>query len=138
MGVTREEIIKHMKVMADNARHMDDVMMYVMTVKDLEVVREAAEFLTARPAIHIHKEYPEHEWKRKENGEIDDCAFDMDNHNGPMCVRCWDSFCIWCEPNGFETHKRCVVDWYECPECGGAVPEGQGHCAHCGKGIVWE
>ena len=136
--MTRKEIIEHMKVMGQNAAKMDEVMMYVMTRKDCEVVMAAAEILTARPAIHIHKEYPEHEWKRKENGEIDDCAFDTDHHNGPVCVRCLDSFCIWCEPNGFETHKRCVVDRYECPECGRGVYNGQEHCTHCGKGIVWD
>lgn len=45
--MTREEIIEHMKVMADHAA-MDDAMPYVMTVKDLEVVKAAAEILTAQ------------------------------------------------------------------------------------------
>ena len=45
--MTREEIIEHMKVMADHAA-MDDAMLYVMTVKDLDVVKEAAELLTAQ------------------------------------------------------------------------------------------
>ena len=26
----------------------------------------------AKPPIHIHEEYKEHDWKRKENGDIDD------------------------------------------------------------------
>ena len=136
--MTREEIIERMKVMAQNADRMDEVMLYVMTVKDMDVVREAAEMLTARPAKHIHEEYPEHEWERQENGEIDEFAMDVDNHNGPMCVRCWESFCVHCEPDGYETHKHCVVDKFECPECGKTVYEGQKYCAHCGRGIVWD
>jgi hypothetical protein len=45
--VTREEIIEHMKVMGQNAARMDEVMMYVMTRKDCEVVMAAAELLEA-------------------------------------------------------------------------------------------
>ena len=45
--MTRKEIIEHMKVMADHAA-MDDAMLYVMTVKDLDVVKEAAEILEAQ------------------------------------------------------------------------------------------
>lgn len=45
LTMTREEIIEHMKVMGQNAARMDDVMMYVMTRKDCEVVMAAAEFL---------------------------------------------------------------------------------------------
>ena len=46
--MTREEIIEHMKVMGQNAARMDDVMMYVMTRKDCEVVMAAAELLEAQ------------------------------------------------------------------------------------------
>lgn len=46
--MTREEIIEHMKVMGQNATKMDEVMMYVMTRKDCEVVMAAAEILTAQ------------------------------------------------------------------------------------------
>ena len=45
--MTREEIIEHMKVIGQNAARMDDVMMYVMTRKDCEVVMAAAELLEA-------------------------------------------------------------------------------------------
>jgi hypothetical protein len=45
--VTRGEIIEHMKVMGQNAARMDEVMMYVMTRKDCEVVMAAAELLEA-------------------------------------------------------------------------------------------
>lgn len=45
--MTREEIIEHMKAMGQNAAGMDEVMMYVMTRKDCEVVMAAAELLEA-------------------------------------------------------------------------------------------
>lgn len=45
--MTREDIIEHMKVMGQNAARMDEVMMYVMTRKDCEVVMAAAELLEA-------------------------------------------------------------------------------------------
>lgn len=33
--------------------------------------------LIPKPLIHIHEEYPEHQWRRKENGEIDDLQWNL-------------------------------------------------------------
>ena len=52
--MTREEIVAHMKVMGQNAARMDDVMMYVMTRKDCEVVMAAAELLEAQEPRKPH------------------------------------------------------------------------------------
>ena len=135
--MTREEIIEHMKVMGQNAARMDEVMMYVMTRKDCEVVMAAAKLLEALPPTHIHEEYPEHDWYRNEDGTINGSAMDCDTHSGPMCKRCGDSFCVFCEPDGFETHKPCVIDKFVCPECGRVVLDGQKFCSHCGRGLIW-
>ena len=114
--MTREEIIEHMKVMGQNAARMDEVMMYVMTRKDCEVVMAAAELLEALPPTHIHEEYPEHDWYRNEDGTINGSAMDCDTHSGPMCKRCGDSFCVFCEPDGFGPgvmafHSLDLADW---------------------------
>ena len=39
---------------------------------------------------------PTHRWKRDEYGEIDRFAMNSDYHNGPMCERCWASYCLHC------------------------------------------
>lgn len=42
-------------------------------------------------------EWSEHDWERDKNGEIDDFAFGVGYCNGPMCKRCFYSFCEHCE-----------------------------------------
>jgi hypothetical protein len=49
----------------------------------------------------------EHDWELDEDGEIDTFAFEVDNHNGPACKRCFYSYCHHCQ-NGPD--KPCKVD----------------------------
>ncbi len=91
----------------------------------------------AKPPVHIYEEYPEHDWKRKENGDIDDFAWDGDYHNGPMCKRCYYSFCVLCNPNGWDK-KRCIIDEYKCPKCGMDISEGTKFCPDCGQAVKWK
>lgn len=107
---------------------------------DAQAVMEAVRVLKAqepRQAKHIHEEYPEHFWKRKEDGEIDEFAYEGDFHNGPVCVRCGDSFCKHCEPDGYETHRHCVTDKYVCPNCERLLTWGVNYCSNCGQGVKW-
>jgi hypothetical protein len=90
----------------------------------------------AKPPVHIHEEYPEHDWERKENGDIDDFAYDGDYHNGPMCKRCYYSFCIHCDPNGWNK-KPCIIDEYNCPKCGRYISKGTKFCSDCGQAVKW-
>lgn len=90
----------------------------------------------AKPPVHIHEEYPEHDWERKENGDIDDFAYDGDYHNGPMCKRCYYSFCIYCDPNGWNK-KPCIIDEYKCPKCGRYISKGTKFCSDCGQEVKW-
>src|SRR6266542_915792 len=39
-----------------------------------------------------------HQWKRDANGQIDEFAYDGDNHAGPQCEICFDCFCKYCHP----------------------------------------
>lgn len=41
--------------------------------------------------------WPGHAWQLDEDGEIDDFAYDGDEHNGPRCTLCDESYCQHCE-----------------------------------------
>lgn len=88
----------------------------------------------AKPPIHVHEEYPEHDWKTDEDGKIDEWAMSYEFHNGPMCKRCYHSFCIHCEPNGFNDGP-CVIDEYKCPKCGCILQKGTKFCSECGQAV---
>lgn len=38
-----------------------------------------------------------HEFALDEDGDID--IYDNDNHGGPWCRLCSDSWCMWCDPD---------------------------------------
>lgn len=89
-----------------------------------------------KPPIHVHQEYPEHDWETYENGEVDDFAWWHEYCNGPMCKRCYYSFCIHCEPNGW--HKEpCIVDFFKCPNCGEKINKNTKFCDNCGQAVKW-
>lgn len=89
--------------------------------------------------IHIHEEYPEHDWKTDEDGNIDEFAMEFEFHNGPACKRCGYSFCKYCEPNGWN-EKPCVIDYYQCPKCGKRILKGKNikYCVDCGQAVKWD
>ena len=89
--------------------------------------------------IHIHEEYPEHDWEKDKNGKVDEFAFDYGYHNGPMCKRCGYSFCMHCKPNGWN-EKPCVIDYYQCPKCGTHIIKDDRktlYCERCGQVMKW-
>lgn len=108
-----------------------------------EMPDEALKTQEPQPPKHIHEEYPEHDWERKKDGSIDEFAIESGFHNGPRCKRCNDSFCVHCEPDGYETHKPCIVDEDRCPECGRELfpPWGKArkitYCMDCGQAVKW-
>lgn len=92
-----------------------------------------------KPPIHIHDEYPEHDWERDEDGEIDEFAMNYEFHNGPMCKRCGYSFCEHCKPNGWN-EEPCVIDYYQCPKCGKHIFKNSKnieYCVNCGQAVKW-
>lgn len=112
----------------------------------VEVVPESITLkaLEPQPPKHIHEEYPEHDWERKKDRSIDEFAMESDFHNGPRCKRCYDTFCVHCVPDGYETHKPCIIDEDRCPKCGNKLfpPFGKArkitYCANCGQAVKWE
>ena len=91
----------------------------------------------AKQPIHVYEEFQEHDWCRNEDGEIDEFAFYEDYHNGPICKRCDYSFCIWCDPNGWNK-KPCVIDEYKCPRCEQRISKGTKFCSNCGQAMQWD
>lgn len=93
-----------------------------------------------KPPIHIHEEYPEHDWETDENGNIDEWAMSYEHHNGPACERCGYSFCMHCKPNGWN-EEPCVIDYYQCPKCSERIHKGGKnieYCVNCGQAVKWE
>lgn len=50
-------------------------------------------------------EWAKHDWKRREDGEVDTSAWESDNHSGPMCSRCYYSYCDMCRSEPSEPCK---------------------------------
>ena len=113
------------------------VMRYLDSLTDAIALLKEQE---PKPPIHIHEEYPEHDWVTDKDGNIDEWAMEYEYHNGPACKRCGYSFCEHCKPNGWN-EKPCVVDYYQCPKCRKHIPKyGKNieHCVHCGQAVKWE
>ena len=72
----------------------------------------------------------EHMWRKKEDGEIDEWAWDSEFHNGPVCVLCGATPCIHCTPGYKDT--ECYEESYRCSECSHHSREKEEFCAGCG------
>lgn len=95
------------------------------------------ERLIKKKPIHIHQEFPEHDWERDEDGNIDELAMNFDYHNGPACARCNYSFCIHCYPDGWNK-RPCIIDENRCPNCKRIVISSENYCPNCGQALDWE
>lgn len=95
------------------------------------------ERLIKKKPIHIHQEFPEHDWERDEDGDIDELAMNFDYHNGPACARCNYSFCIHCDPDGWNK-TLCIIDENRCPNCERIVISSENYCPNCGQALNWE
>lgn len=91
--------------------------------------------LTPQKPVHIHEEYPQHDWELDEDGEIDMFALDFDFHNGPRCRRCHHSFCMHCYPDWADL--KCIIDRDRCPTCGASVFNWNKYCSKCGQALDW-
>lgn len=89
---------------------------------------------------HIHEEYPEHDWAKDENGNIDFLAWysDETGYGGPKCTKCKIM------PLDNENIGPCIVDEYVCPKCGNNdikpfnyfAPK-YNYCPICGESLDW-
>lgn len=102
------------------------------------IVIDTLEKQMPKKPIHIHEEYPKHQWQRDEDGEIDTLAWDHNYCNGPVCERCGDIVCVHCNPDYDD--EECIVDEYCCPNCGRKLYKYQhkAYCDDCGQALDWE
>lgn len=79
---------------------------------------------------------PHHKWHRNRGGRIDNFAFDSGYHNGPVCIRCGESFCEHCHPECYD--EPCTAEGFICPTCKDIVTGGDNFCSNCGQRLTWE
>lgn len=111
---------------------------FTLSFPELDTIVNLISLNTPRRPVHIHEEHEHHEWATDDEGEIDLFAWSSETHNGPRCVRCGATPCIYC--NHDFGKERCVADKYYCPHCGAEVtkyssPNG---CKKCRQALDWE
>lgn len=134
----KKAIIKHLCVKSENNLFPAEKSIYncIDEQPTIALLKEQE----PKPPIHIHEEYPEHDWETDENGNIDEWAMSYEHHNGPACERCGYSFCMHCKPNGWN-EEPCVIDYYQCPKCSERIHKGGKsieYCVNCGQAVKWE
>ena len=80
----------------------------------------------------VHGEWiptAKHKWRTREDGEIDEFAWDYEYHNGVICDICGFSPCIHCHPD-YDEDDDCN-EHFVCSECGRHEKEQHLYC-HCG------
>ena len=82
-----------------------------------------------------HIKYGKHTWAKKENGEIDDFAWDYEYHNGVVCEVCGKTVCVHYNPQ-YDRLTDCEDEYYNCPSCGKKIFSAYKYC-DCGQKIDW-
>lgn len=134
----KKAIIKHLCVKSEQYLLPAEKSIYDLIDKQPNV--DMPKEQEPKPPIHIHEEYPKHDWETDENGNIDEWAMSYEIHNGPACERCGYSFCLHCKPNGWN-EEPCVIDYYQCPKCSERIYKGGKnieYCVNCGQAVKWE
>lgn len=143
----RETVITHLQIIHTWASFALERDLQFFTPKHFEHITQwvddALKLLKEqepKPPIHIHEEYSEHDWETDEDGNIDEWVMAYGYHNGPGCKRCGYSFCMHCNPDGWN-EKPCVIDYYQCPNCRKRIlNNGKNieYCVNCGQEVKWE
>lgn len=84
---------------------------------------------------HTYIKHGKHTWKKNENGEIDDFAWDYDYHNGVVCEVCGEAVCVHCNPDYMELDD-CEEEHWSCSSCGKEVYRNTKYC-DCGQKLDW-
>lgn len=105
------------------------------TIGTVEECRAARERQIPKKPNRFYQKYGKHKWKRKENGEIDECAWDFDSHSGVVCEICGECVCTICNPD-YEKLDDCEEEYWNCPNCGKRVNWKSKYC-ECGQAIDW-
>lgn len=143
--MTVEEAIKildNSRIQADSARASammtKSIQLLDNYIEACSMAIEALEKQIPKKPIFVEEVYDHHEW-RKDGDEIDMWALDNDYHNGPVCERCGETFCIHCYADVIDEklNEKCDNSRYICPACGKEVYKSFTICTKCGQKIDW-
>lgn len=115
-------------------RALEEIKQY-HAIGTVEECKEAMERQRAKKPEHFYKKHGKHKWRRKENGEIDNFAWEFDYHNGVACEICGETVCVHCNPN-YDELDDCEEEYWNCPNCGEMVGWKSKYC-DCGQAIGW-
>lgn len=100
-----------------------------------EVAINALEKQIPKKPKHTYIKHGKHTWRKDENGETDDFAWEYDYHNGVVCEVCGETVCVYCNPD-YDKLEDCEEDIYNCPSCNEGVCYCQKLC-DCGQKLDW-
>lgn len=100
-----------------------------------EVAINALEKQIPKKPKHTYIKHGKHTWRKDENGETDDFAWEYDYHNGVVCEVCGETVCVYCNPD-YDKLEDCEEDIYNCPSCNEGVCYYQKLC-DCGQKLDW-
>nr|DAW53959.1 MAG TPA: General transcription and DNA repair, DNA repair, helicase, multiprotein.7A [Caudoviricetes sp.] len=101
----------------------------------LTIALQALEKQIPKKPKHTYIKHGKHTWKKDENGETDDFAWEYDYHNGVVCEVCGETVCVHCNPD-YDKLEDCEEDIYNCPFCNEEVCCYQKLC-DCGQKLDW-
>ena len=102
-------------------------------IEAIQIAIQALEKQIPKKPKYTHIKYGKHTWEKKENGEIDDFAWDYDYHNGVVCEVCGKTVCVHCNPQ-YDRLTDCEDEYYNCPSCGKKIFFAYKYC-DCGQKI---
>lgn len=108
---------------------------YLMLQESIDMAIKALEKQIAKKPKHTYIKHGKHTWKKNENGEIDDFAWDYDYHNGVVCEVCGEAVCVHCNPDYMELDD-CEEEHWDCSSCGKEVYRNTKYC-DCGQKLDW-
>ena len=131
--MTESEAIKEVRFNMSKIGLSDKAAKRVVEARNVAI--KALEKQIPKKPKSTHIKYGKHTWAKKENGEIDDFAWDYEYHNGVVCEVCGKTVCVHCNPQ-YDRLTDCEDEYYNCPSCGKKIFSAYKYC-DCGQKIDW-
>lgn len=113
---------------------LEEIQQY-QAIGTVEECREARKKQRGKKPEHFYKKYGKHQWRRKDNGEIDEDAWDSDTHSGVVCEVCGECVCTMCNPD-YDELDDCEEEYWICPNCAKKIYCKDEYC-QCGQHFDW-
>lgn len=128
-------------------RNIDDCIRHIISIKEMYVDGSKSESALSDAILALQKQIPKkpkhvlikcgkHTWKKNEDGEVDDFAWDYDYHNGVVCEVCGETVCVHCNPK-YDELTDCEEEYWKCQSCGKKLYSKPKYC-DCGQKLKWE